>query len=78
MSTTEQSAVTEAGERPTAQRHKNTGAATAGPGRWMAGGAPPEKALDFKGSLKRAAAAAAPRSGCSWSGCSCWARRASR
>jgi ATP-binding cassette subfamily B multidrug efflux pump len=54
VSTTESAkpAVTEAGERPTAERQKNTGAA-AGPGRWMAGGAPPEKALDFKGSLKR-------------------------
>ncbi|WP_410667418.1 ABC transporter ATP-binding protein [Amycolatopsis sp. cmx-4-68] len=55
MSTTEspKTAVTDAGERPTAERQKNTGAATVGPGRWMAGGAPPEKALDFKGSLKR-------------------------
>ena len=57
MSTTEESAkpaVTDAGERPTAERHKNTGAAAAGPAaRWMSGGAPAEKALDFKGSLKR-------------------------
>ncbi|HEY3470561.1 MAG TPA: hypothetical protein VGL47_35875, partial [Amycolatopsis sp.] len=56
MSTTEspKAAVTEAGERPTAERHKNTGAAAAGPAaRWMSGGAPAEKALDFKGSLKR-------------------------
>lgn len=56
MSTTEspEAAVTEAGERPTAQRHRNTGAAAGGPAaRWMSGGAPAEKALDFKGSLKR-------------------------
>jgi ATP-binding cassette subfamily B multidrug efflux pump len=63
VSTTEspKTAVTEAGERPTAERQKNTGAATAGPGRWMAGGAPPEKALDFKGSLKRLLRMLAPQ-----------------
>ncbi|MGW5720381.1 ABC transporter ATP-binding protein [Amycolatopsis sp. NPDC003865] len=63
MSTTEspKAAVTDAGERPTAERHKNTGAATQGPGRWMAGGAPPEKALDFKGSLKRLLRMLAPQ-----------------
>ncbi|SEF23363.1 ATP-binding cassette, subfamily B [Amycolatopsis pretoriensis] len=62
MSTTESpKAVTEAGERPTAERQKNTGAATSGPGRWMAGGAPPEKALDFKGSLKRLLRMLAPQ-----------------
>lgn len=64
MSTTDETAktaVTEAGERPTAQRHRNTGAATAGPGRMMAGGAPPEKALDFKGSLKRLLRLLAPQ-----------------
>ncbi|MGK3201640.1 ABC transporter ATP-binding protein [Amycolatopsis sp. MEPSY49] len=63
MSTTEspKAAVTDAGERPTAERQKNTGAATVGPGRWMAGGAPPEKALDFKGSLKRLLRMLAPQ-----------------
>ncbi len=54
MSTTESTpAKTDAGERVTAARHKNTGAATSGPGRWMGSGAPPEKAMDFKGSLRR-------------------------
>ncbi|RSM39051.1 ABC transporter ATP-binding protein [Amycolatopsis balhimycina DSM 5908] len=55
MSTTESTgaAVTEAGERPAAQRHKNTGAVAGPAARFMGGGAPPEKALDFKGSLKR-------------------------
>lgn len=43
---------TEVGERPTAARNKNV-APAAGPGRFMAGGMPPEKAMDFKGSLVR-------------------------
>ncbi|OXM69930.1 ABC transporter ATP-binding protein [Amycolatopsis vastitatis] len=64
MSTTEspKAAVTDAGERPVAQRNRNTGAAAGGPAaRFMAGGAPPEKALDFKGSLKRLLRMLAPQ-----------------
>src|SRR5207248_934571 len=55
VSTTEspRAAVTDAGERPAAQRHRNTGAVAGPAARLMGGGAPPEKALDFKGSLKR-------------------------
>ena len=55
MSTTD-APKTEAGERVTAARHKNTGTPAGpggGPARWMGGGAPPEKAMDFKGSLRR-------------------------
>ncbi|WP_328610516.1 ABC transporter ATP-binding protein [Amycolatopsis sp. NBC_00345] len=48
----EGSVATEVGERPTAARSNRPGAA-AGPGRFMAGGAPPEKALDFMGSMRR-------------------------
>jgi ATP-binding cassette subfamily B protein len=44
---------TEVGERPTAARSDRPGQPTAGPGRFMAGGAPPEKALDFMGSMRR-------------------------
>ncbi|MFD9889830.1 ABC transporter ATP-binding protein [Amycolatopsis sp. NPDC059027] len=59
MSTTDSSetAKTEAGERPTAARTHGsapgTGPSQSGPGRWMSGGMPPEKALDFKGSFAR-------------------------
>ncbi|WP_396287384.1 ABC transporter ATP-binding protein [Amycolatopsis sp. PS_44_ISF1] len=42
----------EVGERPTAARTSRPGTPTSGPGRFMGGG-PAEKALDFKGSLRR-------------------------
>ena len=63
MSTTE-SAKTDAGERVTAARQKNAGTPAGpggGPARWMGGGAPPEKAMDFKGSLRRLLQLLAPR-----------------
>ncbi|SEP52503.1 ATP-binding cassette, subfamily B [Amycolatopsis saalfeldensis] len=44
---------TEVGERPTAARTNRPGQPTAGPGRFMAAGAPAEKALDFMGSMRR-------------------------
>ncbi|MFE0026916.1 ABC transporter ATP-binding protein [Amycolatopsis sp. NPDC059021] len=59
MSTTDSSetAKTEAGERPAAARTHGsapgTGPSQSGPGRFMSGGMPPEKALDFKGSFAR-------------------------
>ncbi|MBB4683220.1 ATP-binding cassette subfamily B protein [Amycolatopsis jiangsuensis] len=44
---------TETGERSTAERNEHREAAGGGPGRFMSGGMPPEKALDFRNSLAR-------------------------
>ncbi|GAA4547639.1 ABC transporter ATP-binding protein [Amycolatopsis samaneae] len=57
MSTTDSTETTDAGERPAAARRHGsapgTGPSQSGPGRFMSGGMPPEKALDFRGSLAR-------------------------